>query len=131
VSWSRSTAAPALADAIRAAVDNAGAPVTVHEKAPQTLNPPCVVVGRETEVLFSTFAFAVDECTFPVGVVGPADGDDTVADLIGLVRQALADDPTLAGTVAAATAEASRNWRNVNVAGVDLLTAEVTLKIVM
>jgi len=128
MAWDRAVCVAALAAAIDV---TSGQTVFVFDKPPQTLNAPAVVVGRPTEVLYATAAFAVDEATLPVLCVGAADGDDTVADLIGTVRAAVAKDARLGGAVQSCVAAAERNWRNVVVAGVDLLQAEVTLTVQM
>src|SRR5215471_17485932 len=111
MSWSRAVAAPALAQAI---TNHVAGQASVFEKPPQTLNAPAIVLGRPVEVQYSYFALGVDQCSFPVLCVGPADGDDAVANLITLVRGSLTD-ATLGGVVQSCTAEYERNWRNVNV----------------
>ena len=127
MSWSRAAAAEAVAHAIGVAC---GETVTVFAKPPQTLNPPAIVVGRPVEVRYSDFALAVDDAELPVVCVGAADGDDTVDQLVALVRSSF-PDPTLGGAVASCTTSLERNWRNVNIAGIDLLQAEVVLAIRM
>ena len=127
MSWDRSKAAPALAEAIAAA----NPAVSVFDKPPLTLNPPAIVVGRQTEVAFATSAFGVDEATLPVFCVGPADGDDIVAGLITAARDAIDVDPTLGGIVQRCDPVAERNWRGINVAGTELLQAELSLLIRM
>jgi hypothetical protein len=127
MAWSRQTAVPALVAALQTTL---GETAFVFEKPPQTLNPPAVVVGRPTEVLYSAWALSVDEVTLPVLCVGPGDGEDIVDGLITAVRAALAD-PMLGGAVQSCVASAERNWRNVVLAGVDILQAEVTLTIRM
>jgi hypothetical protein len=127
MSWNRTNAAAALVSALQT---QTGATVFVFPKPPQTLNPPAIVVGRPTEVLYSAWALSVDEVTLPVLCVGPGDGEDIVDGLITAVRAALAD-PMLGGAVQSCVASAERNWRNVVLAGVDILQAEVTLTIRM
>ena len=130
MTWDRATAAKALAAELEAAVAAAGETVTVFDRPPATVNPPAIVVGRPTEVAYAQFAFGVDEATLPVLCVGPVDGEDRVTELIELVRGAISE-PTLGGVVQNAWASAERNWRQINVAGADLLQAEVTFTIAM
>jgi hypothetical protein len=134
VSWSRPEATTALVAALNAAAGNApdgsAGTVFVFGKSPATVNPPALVVGRPTEVIYATAGLGIDDATLPVLCVGPIDGEDVVDGLIQLVRSALTD-PMLGGAVQSAYAEAERNWHSLNVAGADLLQAEVTLKIQM
>jgi len=123
-------AAPALAQAITDAATAAGSLATVFEKPPGTLNPPAIVVGRPSEVRYGVAALGIDECDLPVLCLGPMDGEDDVAALITLVRKAITD-PQLGGAVQTAYPAIERNWRQVNVAGTDLLQAEVSFVILM
>lgn len=127
MSWSRAAAAAAVAAAIEA--ETAGT-VTVLAAPPQTLNPPAVVVGRPDQVRYSDFALGVDDVDLPVICVGAADGEDTVDSLLTVVAGSFGD-PTLGGAVLSCVADMQRNWRNVTVAGVDLLQAEIVLAIRM
>jgi hypothetical protein len=138
VSWDRSVAAPALAAAITAAAGTVTDPDTelevpalrVFDKPPGTINPPSVVVGRPTEVRYAAIAFGIDDVVLPVLVVGAVDGEDTIASIITVVRGAVTD-VQLGGAVQVCYPLFERNWRQVNVAGVDLLSAEVTFSIQM
>ena len=127
MSWDRTVAVPALVNAIDVA---SGGTVFVFDRPPTTLNPPAVVVGRPVEVLYATAGFSVDETTLPVLCVGAAEDDDTVDDLIGVVRAAV-KTPGLGGAAQSCVASAARNWRNVVLAGVEILQAEVILTIQM
>jgi hypothetical protein len=127
VTWNRQAAATAVAAALQATL---GETVFVFPKPPQTVNPPAVIVGRPTEVRYSTVAFSIDEATIPVTCLGPLDGEDVVDGLIAMVRASFADR-SLGGVVQACWAADERGWRNVNVAGVDVLVADVTLTIQM
>jgi hypothetical protein len=126
VTWNRTDATQAVVAALQAGL---GATVFVFDKPPATLNPPAVVVGRP-DVTYATAAYGVDQATLPVLCVGAVDGEDTVDGLITGVRAALAE-PSLGGAVNSCVAAGERNWRNVTVAGAELLQAEVTLTIRM
>jgi hypothetical protein len=129
VSWSRTDCAAALAAAIQAQF---GETVVVYPKPPQTINPPAIVVGYPAEVRYTTFAFGVDEADLPVLCIGPLDGPEMVDDLIQGVRAAVnGPDLTLGGVVQGVGDTFERNWRPLNVAGIDVLQAEVALTIQM
>jgi hypothetical protein len=126
VSWERAPVAAALADLLADAAPG----VAVFDTQPATLNPPALVVSRPTVVRYSAAAIAVDEVELPVICVGPLTaGDNTVADLAGLVRAAVAAEPTLSGTVKIAWITEERNWRAVTIAGVDCLAVDVIVNI--
>jgi hypothetical protein len=128
MSWSRADAAAALTAVLQTAM---GETVFVYPKPPGTVNPPAVIVGRPSEVRYSTVAFGIDEATLPVTCVGPVDGDDAVDQLVGAVRAALLPDPSLGGVVQACWPADERAWRQASVAGVDVLLADVNLTIQM
>jgi hypothetical protein len=131
VSWDRTPFAGALAKAIEAELDSAGVTASVFDKPPFTLNAPSIVIARPTEVRYSEAAFSIDAAAVVVTCVGGADDDETVSDLIGVVRSAIAADESLGGTVALCVPMSERNWAHVNVAGADLLRADVVLDIQM
>ena len=128
MTWTRTPVAAALVDVLSAATSGT---VTVFAKPPTTINPPAVIVARPTNVNYATASFARDEATLPVEICGSFDGDDTVDALRDQIRKAIDANPTLEGTVASCTVTAERNWRNVTVAGVELLAAQIVLTILM
>lgn len=129
MSWSRADCAAALAAAIQAEI---GTSVFVFPKPPQTINPPAVIIGRPNQVRFTTFAFGIDEADLPVYCVGPADGDDVVDSLITSVRAVVSGpDLTLGGVVQCIGDASEQGWRNFNIAGIDVLQAELQLTIQM
>jgi hypothetical protein len=127
VTWDRQSAAAAVTQALQVTL---GETTWVYPAPPQTVNPPAVVVGRPAGVRFAEVAFGIDMAELPVVCVAAADGEDQAARLVGLVRQSF-PDPTLGGAVLSCVAVAERNWRNVTIAGVDLLQVEVVLDIRM
>jgi hypothetical protein len=130
MTWNRSIAAPALAQTFENAVAAASETITVFDRPPMTVNPPAIVIGWPSEVRYANAAPGIDEATLPVLCVGALDGEDRVAEIINLVRNA-ATDTQLGGAVQIAYPAIERNWRQVNVAGADLLQAEVTFTIQM
>jgi hypothetical protein len=130
VTWNRASAARALADVLEQAALAAGDNATIFDKPPLTLNPPAIVVGRPASVNYQQYAFGIDEVELPVTVVAALDGDDRASELIDLVRTAILD-PSLGGVVQGATPTTERNWRTLNVAGTDLLVADVMFTISM
>jgi hypothetical protein len=128
MTWDRTPVAAALVDMLTQATEGA---VTVFDRPPTTLNPPALVVSRVERVTYAVAGLGVDDVTLPVLAVGPMDGDDQVSALADVVRLAVLDDRTIEGSVHVAWPLEQRNWRNVTVAGVDLLTVEVVLSIQM
>jgi hypothetical protein len=128
MSWDRVTCVTALQQAIQRQL---GETLTVFVKPPQTINPPCIVIARPTEVRFGLVAFGMDEADISVACVAQADGEDVVDELTAVVRAAIGNDPTLGGAVQLADDNAQRNWRNLNIAGADIVQAEVALTIRM
>jgi hypothetical protein len=127
MTWNRQTAAAAITAALQATM---GETVFVFNKPPATVNPPAVIVGRASEVRYSIPAFSIDEAILPVTCAGPVDGDDIVSGLIAAVRGSF-PDPTLGGVVQACWPTDERAWRQVSIAGVDVLLADVNLTIQM
>ena len=128
MTWTRTPVAAALVDVLSAATSGT---VTVFAKPPTTINPPAVIVARPTNVNYATASFARDEATLPVEICGSFDGDDTVDALRDQIRKAIDANPTLGGVVPSCTVTSERNWRNVTVAGVELLAAQIVLTILM
>jgi len=126
VSWNRATVAQALADAITAGT---GGAFTVHTEPPQTLNPPCVVIGP-TSRPFSTAALSVDEVDVAVMLVQPVGRLTDLDAMAQDVADVIVVDPTLGGVVRAAYPYDQRNTRGVVVAGIDLTVADLTVKVV-
>jgi hypothetical protein len=132
MSWDRTAFAAALAKAIEAELDESGVTATVFAKPPFTLNAPSIVIGRPSEVRYSQAAFGVDAATVAVTVVAGADQDETAAELIGVVRSAIAPpDEGLGAVVQTCQDSSERNWGHVNVSGADLLRADVILDVQM
>jgi hypothetical protein len=131
VSFDRTSFAKALATALEAELAEAGVTATVFDKPPFTLNAPSIVIARPTEVRYSEAAFSIDAASVAVTCIGAADDDETVGELIGVVRSAIGADASLGGAVALCVPMSERNWTHVNVAGTDLLRADVVLDIQM
>jgi hypothetical protein len=125
MSWSRAPVAAALVSTLTAATSGA---VTVFAEPPQTLNPPAVTVGPETGP-YAVAAFATDEFDLPLICVAAIGHLNDLSDLAETVRLAVTANPTLGGAVKSAWPSERRNPRNVNVAGVDLSTVEVVVKV--
>jgi hypothetical protein len=130
MTWDRSVAAPALAQALTDAATASGELATAFANPPTTLNPPALVVAYPISVRFAATAFSIDEVQLPVICFGQIDGPDVVSRLVTFCREAVFDTQ-LGGAVQTCYATEERNWRPVNVAGTDLLTAEVVFTIQM
>jgi hypothetical protein len=107
-----------------------GGRVSVFDSAPNSLNPPALVVGRATGN-YDQFALGVDELELPIVVVGTVDDDDGTDALAEKVRLAVLADPTIAGTVHAAAPARRANPRNASITGIEVQTTEVVLSIRM
>ena len=129
MSWSRSLCAPALAETIRSA-DTSGTR-SVYERPPTTLHLPALVVARPSEVRYGVAAFGVDEAELPVVCLGGLEGEDVVAELIALVREAVEHDPTFGGVVQGSFVPLERNWRVTKVSGSDALAADALVLVTM
>jgi hypothetical protein len=127
MSWDRAAVAASLVDILGPATG-----VMVHERPPETLNPPCVVISRPTTVLYSTVAFGIDEATLPVIIVGGIESEDTVEATKNAVKDAVLADLSLGGSVKAAWPSEERNWLNrTGAGGIQLLTVELILTVQM
>jgi hypothetical protein len=131
MSWQREPVAKALVAAIETQLAAAQMTATVYDRPPFSVNAPAIVVGRPTEVRYSTAAFSIDEVTLPLGCLGGADQDDTVAELIAVVRAACDADPSLGQVVQDAHVSGERSWRNVKLAGTDVLVADAIVDVIM
>ena len=128
MSWSRSLAAAALADAFKSADDGT---TNIFASPPMTLNPPAVVVGRPLEVRYATGGLGVDEVELPIVCLGPMEGDDVVDGLITFVRGVVMADPSAGSVLRTTWPSLQRNWRAVRIGGADYLAADVVLNIEM
>jgi hypothetical protein len=132
MSWDRTAFAKALAAAIENQLYESGVTATVFAKPPFTLNAPSIVIARPTEVRYSEAAFSIDAAAVVVTCIGGADDDETVSELIGVVRSAISPpDEGLGAVVQTCQDRSERNWTHVNVSGADLLRADVVLDIQM
>jgi hypothetical protein len=133
VAWARSPFAQATADALTAGL--AAYPLTpapsVFAAPPLTLNPPALVVGRPTEVIYSTAGFWIDIATVSIVCLGALQGEDTIDALITYARGVVAADPRLAGVVQSVTASREQSWREVSIGGADFLAADLVLTVQM
>jgi hypothetical protein len=122
-----------LAAALVQALADGGLTCALFSYPPMSgLNPPAVVVGRPTEVMYAVQSFSVDRVTMPVICLGALEHDDDVADLVAQARKAIEVDPTLGGVVQGLSATYERNYRQVRVSGADLLlAADLILEISM
>jgi hypothetical protein len=129
VSWDRPTAVAAVAATLAAA---AGETIPVFDHPPATFNVPAIIVSHPETVSYNTPAFGIDLATIAVVCAAGLDDAFTVDQLIHLAITALSPDPMLGGrAVMSVNVSEQRNWRAVNVAGADYLTAELVLEIRM
>ena len=126
MSWSRPLVAAALVEMLTTAT---GGLVTVFDRPPPTFNPPAIVVARVESVSYGTAAMGRDEVTLPIVCVGAVDGDEDLDDMRAVVKAAIDDDVTLLGSVQAGWAVEERNWRQLSIAGGDVLAVDLMLTI--
>lgn len=129
MSWNRQAVADALVTMLTAATEGA---VKVHERPPETINPPAIVIGRPQPVLYSAIALSIDDASLPVIIAVGIESEDQAETIKTTVRNAVMGDPTLGGTVQSAVPSEERNWRNFTGAGgIQILTVELILSIQM
>jgi hypothetical protein len=125
--WNRAGVAKAIA-ALLADLDES---VTVFDAPPSTLNPPAYVVRYPSVVDYDVPTFGVDLGTLPVeAIVAPGEFDRLDA-MLDDARQALSDDDNLGGAVVTQSPRSQSGWRMFNVAGVDVMAAQLILEIRM
>jgi hypothetical protein len=125
--WQRAVAAAAL-QTLLAAID---ATVPAFATPPETFNPPAYIVGFPTQVQYDRASFGVDLASLPILVAcGPSEAD-RVDELLDAARHAVAADPSAGGVLVDAHALTQGNWRRLNVAGADVLAADLVLEIRM
>jgi hypothetical protein len=127
MSWTRAPVADALVSMFGAATT-----AFVHDRPPEIINPPAVIVSRTVQEMYNTIAFGVDDVELPIVIAGGVESDNAIDALKATCRAAVDADPTLQGSVKLATAGMARNWRNMTGAGgIQLLLVELILTIQM
>jgi hypothetical protein len=125
VTWNRQSVADALVGVLGPAVG-----VTVHEKPPEVLNPPCLVVGRPTTVTYATAGLGIDEAELPVVIVGGIETEDRIETLKVAARSAILANPSLGLANVTVWPTSERNWLNrTGAGGIQLLTVELILTV--
>ena len=128
MSWNRTPGAQALV----ALFQQAALTAYVHERPPETLNFPSVVVMRPVQVLYGAAGLGVDEVELPVAVVHGVESEDALETVKNQVRTAVNGDQGLGGVVKACWCNREQGWRNVTGAGgVQLLYVELILTVWM
>jgi hypothetical protein len=119
--WNRTAVAAALGEVL-AAIDPS---VSVFPTAPETFNAPVYVVGYPRIVIYANPAFGVDTATVPVMVgVGSLEADKADA-MLGAAKSAIEADVTLGGVVQTVRVTEQTGWRRLNVAGAEILAADL------
>jgi hypothetical protein len=131
MSWDRTPVAKALVVAITAELEAQAIEAAVLDRPVYSVNPDAIVIGRPSEVRYGAAAFGIDEANLPVLCLAGPEQDDTVTELIGVVRAACDADMTLGGVVQYIDCTGERAWRSINVGGADYLGAEAQLLIQM
>jgi hypothetical protein len=128
MTWQRAPVAAALVR-ILAAID---VTVPAFAQPPETFNPPAYIVGYPRTVNYRMLVFGVDEALLPMlAAAGPGEVD-RVDELLQLAYDAIAAaDQTLGGLVQVLDPGPQDNWRLLKVAGVDVLCADLLLRVLM
>ena len=128
MTWNRTPVAQALT-----ALFQAAAPIAfVHERPPEILNFPSIVIMRPVQVLYGAAGLGVDDVELPVAVVHGVEQEDALEAIKLAVKQAVDGDQGLGGVVKACWANREQGWRNVTGAGgVQLLYVELILTVWM
>lgn len=124
MTWDRAKAARALADVLEAAVPRA----SVFPAPPATFNPPAFVVQFPQTVTFAQPAFGVDVTTWSVLAAVGADQAAELDELLAEAKAAVLLDQTLGRATQVTRPTELRSWRLLNVAGAEVLAAELVLE---
>jgi hypothetical protein len=128
MAWNRPAAAAALASVMAAGTDGT---ITVLAAPPATFNPPALLVGYPATVVKHTPAFGVDLASLAVLAAVGAPEADSLDSLLSSATAAIEANPSLGAVVQHAKPTEWRNWRILNVAGIDMLAADLALEIRM
>ena len=121
MAWNRTAVSAALAEVL-AAIDPS---VSVFPTAPETFNPPVYVVGFPRLVLYANPTIGTDTAPVPL-LVGLAPNEPEQADaMIAAAKVAIEADVTLGGVVHAVRVTEQAGWRRLNVAGAEILAADL------
>jgi hypothetical protein len=125
--WNRDDVAKALVPILQP-ID---AQAKVFPDPPETFNPPAFIVGFVQSVDYDLAAFGVDMVQLPIAACCGAGEVAKVDAYIVAARDAISEDLTLGGVVHAAKPRAQNNWRRLQVAGAEILAADLVLEIRM
>lgn len=125
MSWSLVEVGEALADVLGAAID-----VPTFASPPSTLNPPALVVSYPELVDLGSRALGLDTATIPVvALVGLSAPLSDLEALINGVVSVIGANRTLSSAVANAYVDTVRSIRSAQVAGVDVLAADLVVMV--
>jgi hypothetical protein len=123
--WDRTAVSAALAEVL-AAIDPT---VSVFASAPETFNAPAYVVAYPRLVLYANPTFGTDTATVPVMVgVGHLEADRADA-MLADAKAAIEADVSLGGVVQTVRVTEQSGWRRLNVAGAEILAADLVCDI--
>ena len=131
MSWDRAAAATAIVNTLTAATAADSPSPSIFDRPPATFNVPAYIVAHPQTVVYGGPAFGIDLATVPLICAAGMEDVDTVDQLLDLASDSLPADPTLGGVIQNIDATEQRNWRVINVAGADYLTADLILEIRM
>jgi hypothetical protein len=126
MSWQRAAMADALTTVLSAATG-----VSVFPSPPATFNPPAIVVNFPTTVTKHVPAFAIDSATVTLLCATGVAEAEALDQLLETTSAALETDQTLSGAVQLIKPNTWQSWRVLNVAGVEMLAAEISCEVRM
>jgi hypothetical protein len=127
MSWKRADVAQALVPILQPIDQQA----QVFPTPPETFSPPALIVGFPVSVDYDMAAFSVDLVQLPIMAACGTGEVDKVDAYLTEAKTLLEADLTLGGVVHACKPRAQANWRRLNVAGADVLAADLMLEIRM
>ena len=124
MSWDYPSSSAAIVDTLTAAIAN----VAIFDRPPASFNVPAVIVAHPAMVTRNS-PFGIDLVQWPIiCAVGP-DQADRLAELLDACASALETDPALFGIVQSTRAVSFQGWRVMDVSGIQVLAADLTIEI--
>lgn len=125
MSWDYPSSSQAIVDTLEAVVVG----VSVFDRPPPSFNPPAMIVAHPTLVTRNQPQFGIDLVTWPIICAVGADQADRLAELLDAAAGALETDPALFGIVQSTRAVSYQGWRIMDVSGIQVLAADLTIEI--
>jgi hypothetical protein len=125
MSYQRTPVAAALAELLATIDPN----VAVFNEPPPTFNPPAIIVGYTRHVDYDLAAYGVDRADLPVAIAVGVNDTARMDDLANQAKKLINANPTLAGAVQAARVRSQEQTLLWNIAGAEIMAADIILEI--